>query len=253
MQIIRLSQTDDREAWLEERRTRVMGTKYDKIAPLSRKTDGTLTPAGFWDLLAEYISVAPDSSKKSMDRGHEMEKQAIQKALEILHINELDVELDPGMWLADDNDRIGSSPDAAQKGDRPTYSFEAKCFDSGKHLKAIIFDSICKRIDDREFIAKLPPFLIDALPDIPSVYNPMNSVPKDNRSQVRQYFVTNPDQEKVFVVLHDDRIAIDKYETHIITVHRRDVEGDVLLQRDVQKQQLDKIDQLLQLLADGLF
>lgn len=253
MKIIRLSQTDDREAWLEERRSKIMGTKFDKIAPLQRKKDGTTTPVGFWDLLAEFISIAPDSSKKSMDRGHDVERNAILGAVEILGIDVDTVDLDPGMWIADFNPNVGSSPDAAEKGDRPTFAIEAKCFDSGKHLRTIIYDAVCKRIDDREFIASLPPVLIEVLPDIPSVYSPMNSIPKDNRSQVIQYFTVNPDQENVHVVLHDDRIALPKYENYVITVTRKDVEGEIAIQKDIEERQLDKIKQLLKALEKGLF
>lgn len=245
MKIIRLSQSNDREAWLEERRSKIMGTKVDKIAPLARKKDGTTTPVGFWDLLAEFISIAPDSSKKSMDRGHEVERNAILGALELLGIDVDTVDLDPGMWVADHDPNVGSSPDAAEKGDRPTFAIEAKCFDSGKHLRTIIYDAICKRIDDSEFMSKLPPVFIEVLPDIPSVYNPLNSVPKDNRSQVVQYFVTNDDQEKVHVALHDDRIALPQYENYVITVHRKDVEGDIANQKDIERRQLDKIKELL--------
>ncbi len=253
MKIIRLSQTEDREVWLEERRSNIMGTKFDKVAPLSRKKDGTTTPIGFWDLLAEFISIAPDSSKKSMDRGHEVENNAILAAIDLLSLDPDTVDLDPGMWIADFNEHVGSSPDASEKGDRPTFAIEAKCFDSGKHLRTIIYDAVCKRIDDREFIASLPQVLFDVLPDIPSIYNPINSVPKDNRSQVKQYFVTNEDQEVVYVVLYDDRIILPKFETYVITVHRKDVEGDVLLQKDIANQQLDKIKELLKVFEKGLF
>ena len=253
MRIIKLSQSDDREAWLEERRSKIMGTKFDKVAPLKSKRDGTTTPVGFWDLLAEYISIAPDSSKKSMDRGHDVENNAIRGAIELLGLDQNMVDLDPGMWIADFNDHVGSSPDAAEKGDKPTFAIEAKCFDSGKHLRTIVYDAVCKRINDREFIASLPPVLFDILPDIPSVYNPINSVPKDNRSQVKQYFVTNEDQEVVYVVLHDDRIALPAFETYVITVRREDVEGDVLLQKDIATQQLDKIKELLKAFEKGLF
>lgn len=253
MKIIRLSQTDDREAWLEERRSNIMGTKVDKVTPLARKKDGTTTPVGFWDLLAEFISIAPDSSKKSMDRGHEVERNAILGAIELLGIELDTVDLDPGMWIADYNSHIGSSPDAAEKGDRPTFSFEAKCFDSGKHIRTIIYDAVCKRIDDAEFMAKLPTVLFDVLPDIPSVYNPLNSIPKDNRSQVIQYFVTNEDQEVVYFALHDDRIALPQYENYVITVRRKDIEGEIANQKDIEQRQLDKITELLKALEKGLF
>ena len=253
MKIIRLSQSDDRGAWLQERRPNIMGTNFDKVAPLARKKDGTTTPAAFWDLLAEFISIAPDSSKKSMDRGHEVENNAIMAAIELLGLDPDTVDLDPGMWVADYNDHIGSSPDAAEKGDRPTFAIEAKCFDSGKHLRTIVYDAICKRIDDRDFIASLPQVLFDVLPDIPSVYSAMNSIPKDNRSQVKQYFVVNPDQDRVHVVLHDDRIALPAYETYVITVYRKDIEGDIALQKETAENQLAKITELLKALEKGLF
>lgn len=253
MKIIRLSQTDDREAWLEERRSRIMGTKFDKIAPLQRQREGTTTPVGFWDLLAEFISIAPDSTKKSMDRGHEVELNAVKGAVALLGLDPDTIDYDPGMWVSDFDDHVGSSPDAAEKSERPTFAIEAKCFDSGKHLRTIVYDAICKRIDDSEFIRSLPQVLFDILPEIPSVYNPINSIPKDNRSQVKQYFVTNEDQEVVHVVLHDDRMALPEFENYIITVRRKDIEGDILQQKDIQQQQLAKIRELLEVLQKGLF
>ena len=90
--------------------------------------------------------------------------------------------------------------------------------------------------------------MIACLPDIPSVYNPLNSVPKDNRAQVIQYFITNENQEIVYFVLYDDRIAIESLATHVITIHRADVEGQILAQKDAELRQLAKVNQILKFL-----
>ena len=246
MKIIKLSQSDDREAWLEERRSRIMGTKAKSVLPLERKKDGSTTPSGFWELLAENIAVSSDTN--AMRRGHEIENEAILSAIKMLDIDPETVDLDPGMWLSDENDHIGSSSDGAEKSDNPTFVFEAKCFDSAKHIKTILYDLICQNIDNPEFLKNIPPELIACLPDIPSVYNPLNSVPKDNRAQVIQYFITNENQEIVYFVLYDDRIAIESLATHVITIHRADIEGQILAQKDAELRQLAKVKQILKFL-----
>ncbi|ATW62221.1 exonuclease [TM7 phage DolZOral124_53_65] len=251
MRVIQLSQSDDREAWLEERRAKITGTKFDKIAPLRYKRDGTTTPTGFWDLLAEFVSVAPDSNKKSLDRGHEVERNATLEAIRLLGLDIVDVNLDPGMWVSD-NEHIALSPDAAQMGDRPTFAIEDKCFDSGKHLRTVFFDLVSKRIDDQGFIAALPPVVFDILPDIPSMYNPINSVPKENRSQAKHYFVVNPHLKVLYFVLHDDRIALPELETYVITINREDIEEEVFIQKYTAEKQLDAIFETLKTLTSGL-
>lgn len=246
MKIIKLSQSEDREAWLEERRSRIMGTKAKAVLPLERKKDGTTTPAGFWELLVENFAVGSDTN--AMRRGHEIENEAILSAVKMLGIDPEAVDLDPGMWLSDENDHIGSSPDGAEKSDNPTFVFEAKCFDSAKHIKTILYDLICQNIDNPDFIKNVPPELIASLPDIPSIYNPLNSVPKYNRAQVIQYFITNENQEIVYFVLYDDRIAIESLATHVITIHRADTEGQILAQKDAELRQLAKVNQILKFL-----
>lgn len=223
MKIIRMSTIEDRVAWLEFRRGKVTGTKSKGIRPLTRGADRV--PQGFWKLVAERISIAP-GDEKAIDRGLRCEEAALLKTQEAY---KLDFDPLPGVWVSEIDDNIILSPDAAEKGDKPTYAAEAKCFDSDNHIKYIVLDRRAILLED---------------------YNPFNSVPKDNQDQVLDYFVVNENLQTLYFTLHDDRIAIPELEHYVIVITRKDVEGDVELLKDVQISTLKEVDKLLGELLD---
>lgn len=224
MKIIRLSQSKDREAWLEERRGKITGTKSKGIRPLTRGADKI--PQGFWKLVSERISIAP-GDEKPIDRGLRCEKAALIKTNELYN---LDLDIDPGVWVSDLDDNIILSPDAAEKGNKPTYAAEAKCFDSDNHIKYIVLDRRAKKMED---------------------YNPFKSIPKDNQDQVLDYFVVNNNLETLYFTLYDDRIAIPKLEHHVIIINRKDIEGDVELLKDIQIKTLKEVNEMLKELINA--
>lgn len=218
MKVIKVSQENDRQTWLELRRGVITGSKAKGIKPLSRGTDKT--PQGFWQLLAEKISIEPDG-ENVMDRGLRLENEALRKTAKQFKLN---LNYDPGMWLSDIDDDIAVSPDAAEDVDSPTYAVEAKCFDSANHLKYIIID---KKLRESE------------------TYSPFTSIPPDNRDQVVQYFLVNEKLETLYFTFYDDRIAIDKHTHHVIIVKRKDVEGEIEVAKDIQTRMLDKVNELI--------
>lgn len=218
MKIIKMSQTGDREAWLDFRRGKITGTKSKGIRPLTKGKDRVAQ--GFWKLLAERISIAPDG-EKALDRGHRCENEALERTNQKYKLN---LDLDPGVWVSDLDEHIILSPDAAEKGDKPTYAAEAKCFDSDNHIKYVVLDRRASKLEN---------------------YNPFNSVPKDYQDQVLDYFVVNEHLKTVYFTLDDDRIVIPELAHHVIIINREDVEGEVEQLKDIQLTVIKEVDELI--------
>lgn len=218
MQIIRLSQQQDREAWLQLRRGVITGTKAGKVKPLSRGADRT--SQGFWTLLAEKLAIQADG-EPDMDRGQRLENEAITKAAEKLGI---EFDHDPGFWVSDENPDIAVSPDASEPGENPTYDAEAKCLNSANHLKAVITDLRAQAKEN---------------------YRPFDSVPKDYQEQVIQRFLVNDNLKTDYFVLYDDRVVVDKLSHHIITVHRDTIAAEIAAQKQMEIEVLEQVNQLI--------
>lgn len=218
MKIIRLSQTTDREAWLELRRGKIGGSTAKKVKPLSRGADRT--PAGFWELLAEKLSIAKDGEPER-DRGLRLENEALVRTAQQY---ELDLDLDCGMWVRDDNEDISVSPDSAERGDKPTYAGEAKCLDSKNHLRVIVMDKRALRSEN---------------------YRAFDSIPPEFQEQIVQYFVVNDDLKAVYFSLYDDRIVIEKLMHHVIVVDRAEVTEEINAQLEMERSVLTEINELV--------
>lgn len=233
MKIVKLSQQNDREAWLQFRRGKISGTKAKEVKPLSRGADRT--PQGFWKLLAEKVSVEPDG-EPVMDRGLRLENEGLAKTAEKYGLK---LDLDPGMWVLDEDEDIALSPDAAEADtDKPTYAAENKSLDSDNHLKYVIRDLRAKKkaaleSDDPEY----------------EPYFALDQIPSDNQEQVIQYFVVNEHLQKLYFTLYDDRIALDGYDHHVIVVERKDIEREIENQKRLQLETLKEINQLIAELA----
>lgn len=222
MQVIKVSQSEDRLAWLELRKGVVTGTKAKTVAPPKR---GNGTPQGIYELLAEKVAISKDGEPER-DRGLRLEDEAILLTQEKY---KLDVTTDPGMWLSDDG-KLGISPDGAEVGDKPTYAVEAKCLDSKNHLQGILNDLANK---------KLPQ------------YNPLDSLKistSDYTAQVTQYFVINKDLQTVYFTLYDDRIALDNVVHYVIEVTRKDVEEYIDGQEAYERDALAHVDEMIRTL-----
>lgn len=222
MKIIRLSQSEDREAWLEGRRGVITGSKSKGVKPLTRGKDRT--PQGFWELLAEKVAIAPDG-EKDIDRGTRLENEALEL---FGREYKLDIDLDPGFWVSDESDEIGYSPDGAEKSDNPTWSVEAKCLSTKNHLKFMFKDREAKKTDDYKAIDLIP-----------------NDAKNAFREQVIQSFVVNEKQQKQYFILYDDRIAFEKYMLHVIVVERKDIKDEIQAQKEIQLNVLKEVNDLI--------
>lgn len=218
MKVINLSQTNDREAWLELRRGKIGGSDVSKVKPLSRGTDRT--PAGFWDLLAQNLSIAKDGEPER-DRGLRLENEALTKTSALIG---KPLNLDAGMWISDLDPDISVSPDSAEPVEKPTYCAEAKCLDSKNHLKYMVTDIRLKKLDD---------------------YKGIDGIPKEFKEQVIQYFIVNEDLQTLYFTLYDDRIAVERLMHYVITVTRVEVEELITQQVEYELETLSQIRQLI--------
>lgn len=224
MQIINVSQQNDREAWLDARRGIITGTKAKTVAPPKR---GNGVPQGIYELLAEHVAIAKDGESER-DRGLRLEDEALLLTAEKFN---LDLNLDPGMWLSDDG-KLGISPDAAEVSDKPTYAAENKSLDSKNHLQAIINDWTAKKLPN---------------------YNPIDSLKigsSDYAPQAIQYFVINPYLETLYFTLYDDRIALDNIVHYVIVIKREHVEEYIEGQEAYERDAIERVEQMIKVLKE---
>lgn len=222
MQVIKISQQQDREAWLDLRRGVITGTKAKTVAPAKR---GNNTPQGVFELLAERVAIAKDGEPER-DRGQRLEQEALLITQDKLN---LDLNLDAGMWLSDDG-KLGVSPDGAENVAQPTYAAEAKCLDSKNHLQAIIKDWEARQEDN---------------------YNPLDSLKistSDFAPQVIQYFVVNQSLQTVYFTLYDDRVALENVMHYVITIHREDIEKYIAEQEIYERSAVAQVEQMIKIL-----
>ena len=224
MKIIKVSQSNDRESWLDMRRGVVTSTKAKNVKPLSR---GKTLPAGIYELLAEKVAISKDGEPER-DRGLRLENEALLLTQEKYN---LDFELDAGMWFSDDM-KLAVSPDASEVSDKPTYAGEAKCLDTKNHLQAILNDYLNKRLPN---------------------YNPLDGLKigtSDYTTQCIQYFMINQDLETLYFTLYDDRIALENVIHYVIIIKREHVaefvDGQELYERDA----LVKVNNMIKILKE---
>lgn len=222
MKIVKISQSGDRESWLELRKGVITSTKAKTVKPLSR---GKSLPAGIYELLAEQVALSKDGEKE-MDRGLRLENEALLLTQDKY---KLDFELDAGMWFSDDM-KLAVSPDASEVGDKPTYAGEAKCLDTKNHLQAILTDYQNKQLPN---------------------YNPIDGLKigtSDYTQQVIQYFVINPDLETLYFTLYDDRVALDNVMHYVIIIKREHVAEFTDSQELYERDAIAKVNQMIKIL-----
>lgn len=158
---------DDRDEWLEARKTRITGSRLKDIVVLR----GNEKKIGYWELLAERLSIADGQSEDPMQRGTDLESEAIEIFEEI---EGKEVNTDLVIWTREDNESIALSPDGYIG---ETEAVEVKCLASARHLEAYF----------------------------------TKKVPKDYWFQVLQYFIVNDKLEQLHFVMYDPRIPQKPY------------------------------------------
>lgn len=146
---------------------------------------------GFYQLIADRLTVPREGNENAMDRGNRLEPHAIA-AYE--RITGAKVNTDLVIWHRDDNDSIAISPDGsiADENGVITIGVEAKCLAEWKHIKAII----------------------------------TNQIPSDYEKQKLQYFIVNDDLQQLDFVLYNDQF-MPEFQTHIISFTRKEVQHEI--------------------------
>lgn len=160
----------------------------DDLAILSSDAEKKLE---FYEILADQVAIAPEDDeiqyRNAMDRGHELEDEAAEKAAivlgkEVFKVGCVEAEADP---------RIINSPDRlikpAGKGRIIREAMEVKCLAASKHLMAFF---------ERQ-------------------------VPEDYWTQKVQYFVTNERLERLYWVFYNPRIPM--LPVFILVIEREDL------------------------------
>ena len=152
---------DNKEDWLLARRGKITGTRVKDLI-VKR---GTGKKKGYYELIAERIAVVPDG-QNPMDRGVELEPQAIEK-----FIKETGKKVDTSLviWTRDDNESIAISPDGFIG---KTEAIEVKCLSSASHIEAWL----------------------------------TQEVPDEYKDQTIQYFCVNDKLKTLYVAFYDPRI-----------------------------------------------
>lgn len=151
------------EEWLADRGCRITGSKLKDIV-VKR---GTKRKIGFYKLVADRLGV-DDGSVDGMDRGHELEIEAIEALTKEVGIK---FNTDLVMWESDENPNIAYSPDGYT--DDLTATAEAKCLGSARHLQIVI----------------------------------ENEIPSEYYEQMIQSFVVNEKQDKHYFISYDPRVT----------------------------------------------
>lgn len=152
----------DRSEWELARRGRATGSKIKGLTP---KLKGTGKKEGFYDLVAERLSMPRDDENR-MARGTRLESEAIARYMVETGKS---INTDLVIWSREDNPNIACSPDGYEEGEKIEHAVEVKCLKSGAHIQA--------------YLTK----------EIPDEYLP----------QTRQYFATNDDLKVLTVVFYD--------------------------------------------------
>jgi putative phage-type endonuclease len=165
---------------------------------------------GFYELIAERLALDPDDENR-MERGLRLEDEAAE-----LFAQQTGKKLEVvGVCVHDKYPSIINSPDRLIKGKSGKYTeaVEIKCLSPSRHLQAVI----------------------------------ENEVPDEFEAQKLQYFIVNPDLEKLYFVFYDPRIPT--VPLHSVEVTREELGDTPERYLKFQLEQLEEVDKIIERLA----
>lgn len=129
---------ESREDWLAGRRGKITGSRLKDII-VKR---GTGYKIGYYELIAERLSIAPDE-ENPMDRGTRLEEEAVMR-----FEKETGKVVDKSLviWSRDDNESIAISPDGFVG---KKEAVEAKCLSSARHIEAWLTQKLPSEYEDQ--------------------------------------------------------------------------------------------------------
>lgn len=194
--------------WLAFREDKIMGT-----TTVTAFTGKKLLK-DFWCILAAKLVMSPDDIETAMSRGHRLEDEAVQKAVEKLGLELYRPNGEKVVcFMSDEHDNLGYSPDdvVAPNKDGMIYAdIEVKCFEGPAHLESVI----------QGFV-----------PD---------------KTQMLRPFTINPDLKTRYYVFYHDRIAVPELSLHIMEIKREDYEVEIEILGKRDEEALAKIDEIME-------
>ena len=192
---------EDNKSWMDARRTKITGSRLSEIVVLR----GTNEKKGFWELIAERLAKPRPEGEKVMERGHELEIEAVEILEKKLGIT---FNKDLVLWERDDNSSIAISPDAYKEDLKAAV--EVKCLNSAEHIKCYY---------EKQW-------------------------PDEYRFQIYQYFIVNPDLEILYFVMYDPSL-IEKCQFILFVLVRIDFEDEIDKYLEYQRIKLEKVNEIV--------
>ncbi len=164
---------------------------------------------GFYELIAEKLAIEPDDENR-MDRGLRLENEAIEVFTKQTGKRVEQV----GICVHDKYPEIINSPDGLikHKG-KYTEAVEIKCLSPARHIQAVV----------------------------------ENKVPDEYEAQKLQYFIVNPDLERLYFIFYDPRIASVPYHTVEVTREELGDLPDKYLQFQIE--QIEEVNTIIEKIA----
>lgn len=164
---------------------------------------------GFYETIAERLAEEPDDENR-MERGLRLEDEAAQLFAEKYNKKPEIV----GVCISDEHPSIINSPDRLIKNNgKYTEALEIKCLSPARHIQAVV----------------------------------ENKVPDEYEAQKVQYFIVNPDLQKLYFVFYDPRIQSVPF--FVVEVTREEL-GDLPEKyKQFQLEQLKEMDDIVTRLA----
>lgn len=186
--------------------------------------------ADFWAFLAELLADEP-TAENPAERGHRLENENASITINKLGISMSDVEFDTGMWVSDTDPRIAVSPDVHEKSERPTWAIECKSLGTANHLAAVVpivlNDMHASDTPIADLISQIAPQLLDG-----DNVRAFDLIPDKYHAQALQYFVVNPDLERLHFAFYDPRVYGIALSHVYVTIPRESVAGEIEAQRE---------------------
>jgi predicted phage-related endonuclease len=176
------------EAWLAARVGKITGSRLKDL--INKR--GTGNKKGFYELIAERVAL-PADGENPMDRGHRLEKEAIER-----FSKETGKKVDGSliMWVSKEDDSIAISPDGIIG---KTQAIEIKCLNSASHIEALL----------------------------------TGELPTEYYFQSLQYFIVNPKLKKLYFAFYDPRIPHKDFFYFTIDRKDREADAETYLREQL--------------------
>lgn len=198
---------DNQEAWLEARKTKITGSRLGNVVSVGGPTKEMIVKElevqqiefkktakkeeleallsetskiallgqldkkiGYYELIAERLALPPNGDNP-MDRGHELEAEAIER---FKKETKKDVDASLVIWTREDNESIAVSPDGFIG---ETEAVEVKCLSSARHIEALLTQEI----------------------------------PNEYEFQKLQYFIVNDKLQTLYFCFYDPRLSVKEF------------------------------------------